>query len=50
MPTQASRSGNSGANIASLRQGQANFREFGASEMQFVGEVRPPWPDEMPPE
>jgi hypothetical protein len=37
-----------GANVVSLRQGQAIFREFGASEKQFVDKVRPPWPDEMP--
>jgi hypothetical protein len=37
-----------GANIISLRQGQANFWEFGASEQQFVNKVRPPWPDEIP--
>ncbi len=37
-----------GANIVSLRQGQANFRDFGASEKRFVSMVRPPQGDEMP--
>jgi hypothetical protein len=34
-----------GANIVSLRQAQ-HFREFGASERQFVDKVRPPHRDE----
>jgi len=37
-----------GANIISLRHAQQNFREFGASERQFVDKVRPPRKDEVP--
>jgi hypothetical protein len=37
-----------GANVVSLCQAQQNFREFGASERQFVDTVRPPRPHEIP--
>jgi hypothetical protein len=37
-----------GANTVSRRQAQENFRDFGASERQFLDLVRPPRPDEMP--
>jgi hypothetical protein len=37
-----------GANIVSLNEARKNFKEFGASEHQFVGKVRPPLPDETP--
>jgi hypothetical protein len=32
----------------SLTMAQGNFKQFGASERQFVGKVRLPRPDEMP--
>jgi hypothetical protein len=38
-----------GANIVSLRGAQQNFREFSASERQFVEKVRPPREHETPP-
>lgn len=37
-----------GANHISLREAQINFRAFGASEQQFLTNVRPPRPDEIP--
>jgi Cysteine-rich CPCC len=37
-----------GANTVSLTLARKNFREFGASERQFIDKVRPPQPDEMP--
>jgi hypothetical protein len=37
------------ANTVSLKTAQANFREFGASERQFVHDVRTPMGDEIPP-
>lgn len=33
--------------VLSLRQGQANFREFGAVERRFIPNVRQPLPDEI---
>ena len=38
-----------GANRVSLNMARSNFREFGASERQFVNNVRPPRPGEYPP-
>ena len=37
-----------GANRVSLKMGQANFREFGASEREFLDKVRPPRKEEIP--
>ncbi len=37
-----------GANSVSLRRARENFGAFGASEERFVGEVRAPFPYEMP--
>jgi cysteine-rich CPCC protein len=37
-----------GANIVSLRQARRNIREFGASDRRFLGNVRPPFPEELP--
>jgi len=37
-----------GANVVSLREARANFVAFGASERRFIGQVRPPAPDERP--
>jgi len=37
----------SGANRVSLRQGQRNFREFGATEREMIKNVRPPNQDEL---
>jgi len=36
-----------GANRVSLNEAQRNFREFGASERQFIEKVRPPRPGEI---
>jgi len=38
-----------GGNRISLTAARANYREFGASEKMFLGNVRPPRPEEMPP-
>ncbi|WP_394828278.1 CPCC family cysteine-rich protein [Pendulispora albinea] len=38
-----------GANAISLREAQANFAEFKASERQFVEQVRGPHANEIPP-
>ncbi len=38
-----------GANRVSLNMARLHFREFGASEKEFLELVRPPWPEEMPP-
>jgi hypothetical protein len=37
-----------GANKVSLNVARKNFKEFGASERQFVEQVRLPQPDEIP--
>jgi len=37
-----------GANRVSLREARENYRAFGASERQFLGEVRPPTSAERP--
>ena len=37
-----------GANAVSLRVAQANFAEFGASERQFLEQVRGPHANEIP--
>ena len=37
-----------GANKESLRQARENFKEFGASSLRFIKEVRPPESDEIP--
>jgi Cysteine-rich CPCC len=39
-----------GANIVSLHEARKNFLEFGASEKQFLKDVRAPRPDEVNPE
>jgi hypothetical protein len=36
-----------GANLVSLREGQKNFKEFGACEQGVLRNVRPPQHDEM---
>jgi hypothetical protein len=37
-----------GANKVSLRQARENFRQFGASDLRFTSNVRPPRLDEQP--
>jgi len=37
-----------GANVVSLNQARANFREFAASERRFIQNVRPPTLEEQP--
>lgn len=37
------------ANGISLRQARANFKVLGACEAKFIGNVRAPLPDEIPP-
>jgi len=37
-----------GHNLLSLAEAQANFVELGASDLLWIGEVRPPLPDEIP--
>jgi hypothetical protein len=37
-----------GANEESLLQARENFRAFGAKSRRFIGNVRPPMPDEFP--
>lgn len=38
-----------GANTVSLNRAKQNFAALGASEQRFVGDVRAPRPDEIPP-
>ena len=35
-----------GPNLVSLFEAQSNFTEFGASDLIWIGEVRPPLPSE----
>jgi len=37
-----------GANRVSLNQARRNFREFGASEREFIDQARPPRDEEKP--
>lgn len=37
-----------GANEESLNEARRNFKEFKASAQRFIGEVRPPFPEEIP--
>jgi Cysteine-rich CPCC len=39
-----------GANIPSLIEARENFQRFGAMEERFQGNVRPPLPEEVPPD
>lgn len=37
-----------GANQDSLNQARQNFKKFGTSSMKYFGEVRKPYPNEVP--
>jgi Cysteine-rich CPCC len=39
-----------GANAVSLEQARRNYRQHGASEQRFKDDVRPPTPEEQPPD
>jgi hypothetical protein len=39
-----------GANHTSLNEARRNFARYGAVERRFIQHVRPPRPDELPPE
>lgn len=37
-----------GANLESLNEARKNYKQFGASSMKYIKDVRAPLPDEIP--